>query len=54
MKPDYINRDIKKVPEEELKKILHDLHKKQEAERRQRQIDLNNALREGFICIKTK
>lgn len=50
-KPNYINDDIKKVSEADLKKALHDLHLKHEADRKQAQIDLNNAFRDGFRCI---
>lgn len=49
-KPKYINDDIKKVSEADLKKALHDLRLKQEEERKQAQIDLNNAFRDGFRC----
>jgi hypothetical protein len=50
-KPNYINNDIKKVSETDLKKALHELKMKHEEERRQAQIDLNNAFRDGFRCM---
>lgn len=50
-KPNYINNEIKKVPKEELLKILHELHEKHKADRRQQLIDTNEALRLGFRCI---
>jgi hypothetical protein len=49
--PDYINPNPKKVSEEDLKKVLHELHEKHESDRKQAQTDLNNALRDGFRCI---
>lgn len=49
--PDYINPNPKKVSEADLKKALHELHAKQEADRRQSEIDLNNAFRDGFRCM---
>lgn len=48
--PSYINPNPKKVSEEHIKKVLHELKEKQEEERKQAQIDLNNALRDGFRC----
>lgn len=50
--PEYINPNPKKVSEDDLKKALHELHEKHKADLRQVQIDLNNALRDGFTCIK--
>src|SRR5688572_1417702 len=49
--PDYINPNPKKVSEADLKKALKELHAKQEADRRQSEIDLNNAFRDGFRCM---
>ena len=54
MKPDYINKDIKKVDPEHLKQVLKELHEKHKAERRQAQIDLSKALSDGFRCINAK
>lgn len=51
--PSYINPKLKNVSEVDLKKALHELHEKQELDRRQAQIDLNNAFRDGFRCGKT-
>lgn len=49
--PDYVNKNPKKVSEAHLKKVLHELHEKQEADRRQAQEDLNRALNDSFRCI---
>lgn len=51
LKPNYINDDIKKVSEVDLKKALHELKLKHEEDRLQAQKDLNDAFRDGFRCI---
>jgi len=49
-KPDYINEDVRVVNPETLKKVLSDLHDKQEEDRRQMGRDINQALADGFRC----
>lgn len=49
-KPNYINKNIKKVSEAYLKKVLHEQHEKHLADRRQAIIDLSKALNDGFRC----
>jgi hypothetical protein len=48
--PSYINPKLKEVSKEELKKVLRELHEKQEAERLEMQESLNRAFNDGFRC----
>lgn len=50
-KPNYLNKKLKKVSKEYLKNVLHEMHLKHEADRRQAQKDLNEALNSGFRCM---
>lgn len=50
-RPDYINKNIKKVDPDHLRKVLRDLHAKHEADRRQMRIDTAKALADGFRCM---
>lgn len=49
-KPNYINKEIKKVSKEHLMKVLHELNEEHKRQRREDRIHLNNALNSGFRC----
>lgn len=49
-KPDYINKNIKKVSEVDLRKALKELNDKHKQQRREDQQALNEALASGFRC----
>jgi hypothetical protein len=49
-KLNYINKTLRAVSKEHLLKVLHDLNKKHEADRREMQRGVADALRSGFYC----
>jgi hypothetical protein len=53
-KPDYINKEIKKVSEVDLKKALKEVNEKNELDRQEQRESINKALADGFRCGPTK
>jgi hypothetical protein len=49
-RPDYVNKRLKKVSYEELKRVLRELELKHEKDRREQMEALNRALSDGFRC----
>jgi len=47
---DYINKNIKKVSKEHLKKVLHELNEKNKEQMREDAQSLSKALSDGFRC----
>jgi len=46
----YINKNIKKVSKDDLLKVLREMTKKQEEQRREDAQSLSKALSDGFRC----
>jgi hypothetical protein len=53
-KPNYINKELKKVSEEDLKKAIKEVNDKNERDRQEQREATNKALSDGFRCGPTK